>query len=146
MELFSDGVSQASRREISQHAVLYSEEFAKELVIPLRRKIEEILGEDPAAEDQTTVSVIGSIYRDMRSNRLEALISQYVNTVFCATILKESGYESFVWAIDPGDTPCADCLDNSLAGATAAGEQFPTGHYHPAIHSGCRCLLVPFIA
>ena len=146
VELFSDGVSQASRREISQHAVLYSEEFAKELVIPLRRKIEEILGEDPAAEDQTTVSVIGSIYRDMRSNRLEALISQYVNTVFCATILKESGYESFVWAIDPGDTPCADCLDNSLAGATAAGEQFPTGHYHPAIHSGCRCLLVPFIA
>lgn len=146
VELFSDGVSQAFRREISQHAVLYSEEFAKELVLPLRRKIEEILGEDSAAEDQTTVSVIGSIYRDMRSNRLEALISQYVNTVFCATILKESGYESFVWATDPGDTPCADCLDNSLAGATAAGEQFPTGHYHPAIHSGCRCLLVPFIA
>lgn len=146
VELFSDGVSQASRREISQHAVLYSEEFAKELVLPLRRKIEEILGEDSAVEDQTTVSVIGSIYRDMRSNRLEALISQYVNTVFCATVLKESGYESFVWATDPEDTPCADCLDNSLAGATVAGEQFPTGHYHPAIHSGCRCLLVPFIA
>lgn len=146
VDLFTDGKGLPTHKEISHQAVEYSEEFAKELVLPLRRKIEETLSQDSVIEDQSAVPAIGAIYREMRSNRLEELISQYVNTVFCATIHKESGYELFVWAIDPEDTPCADCLDNSLAGATISTEQFPTGHLHPAIHSGCRCLLVPFIA
>lgn len=146
LDLFSDSDGGSARREISQHALYYSEEFAKELVLPLRRRIQQTLSLDSTAEDQSTVSAIGSVYRDLRSNRLETLISQYVNSVFCATIMHESGYDSFLWAVDPQDTPCADCLDNSLAGTTPKGEQFPTGHLHPAIHSGCRCLLVPFIA
>ncbi len=146
VDLFSESKGAPSKREISRHAVECSEEFAKELVLPLRRRIHDALVLDITAEDQSTASALGSIYRDIRSNRLEQLISQYVNTVFCATILHESGYESFIWVTDPEDTPCADCLDNSLAGATIRGEQFPTGHLHPGIHSGCRCLLVPFIA
>ncbi|MDA8271335.1 MAG: DivIVA domain-containing protein [Actinomycetota bacterium] len=145
-ELFSENNGSAARREISKHAVQYSEEFAKEVVLPMRRRIEEALALDTTAEDQATAAAVGAIYRDVRSNRLEPLISQYVNTVFCATIMHESGYESFVWVTDPQDTPCADCLDNSLAGATICGEEFPTGHSHPGIHSGCRCLLVPIIA
>ena len=145
-ELFSENNGIAARRGISKHAVRYSEEFAKEVVLPMRRRIEEALALDSTAEDQATAAAVGAIYRDIRSNRLEPLISQYVNTVFCATIMHESGYESFVWVTDPQDTPCADCLDNSLAGATIRGEEFPTGHSHPGIHSGCRCLLVPIIA
>lgn len=145
-ELFSENNGSAARREISKHAVRYSEAFAKEVVLPMRRRIEEALALDSTVEDQATAAAVGAIYRDVRSNRLEPLISQYVNTVFCATIMHESGYESFVWVTDPQDTPCADCLDNSLAGATIRGEEFPTGHNHPGIHSGCRCLLVPIIA
>lgn len=145
-ELFTKSPGSSLHKEISPHAVEYSEEFAKELLLPLRRRVEEALAVDVTLEDQATVGALGVIYRDVRSNRLEALISQYVNSVFCATVMRESGYDSFVWAIDPEDTPCADCLDNSLAGPTSIGEQFPTGHHHPAIHSGCRCLLVPFIA
>ncbi len=145
-ELFAETSGSAVRREISKHAVEYAEEFAKEVVLPLRRRIEEALAVDNTVEDQSTAAALGAIYRDVRSNRLEPLISQYANTVFCATVMLESGYESFFWAVDPQDVPCADCLDNSLAGATIRGEQFPTGHLHPGIHSGCRCLLVPFIA
>lgn len=145
-ELFAETSGSAVRREISKHAVEYSEEFAKEVVLPLRRRIEEALAVDNTVEDQSTAAALGAIYRDVRSNWLEPLISQYANTVFCATVMLESGYESFIWAVDPQDVPCADCLDNSLAGATIRGEQFPTGHLHPGIHSGCRCLLVPFIA
>ena len=37
---------------------------------------------------------------------------------------------------------CPDCEDNSLAGAQAKGEPFPTGQLHPPAHPGCRCLLV----
>ncbi|TAN19970.1 MAG: DivIVA domain-containing protein [Actinomycetota bacterium] len=145
-ELFVETNGSSVRRDISKQAVQYSEEFAKEVILPLRRRIEEALSVDVTAEDQSTAGALGAIYRDVRSNRLEPLISQYANTVFCATVMLESGYESFVWATDPQDVPCADCLDNALAGATMRGEQFPTGHYHPGIHSGCRCLLVPFIA
>ncbi len=144
--LFVETNGSSVRRDISKQAVQYSEEFAKEVVLPLRRRIGEALSVDVTAEDQSTAGALGAIYRDVRSNRLEPLISQYANTVFCATVMLESGYESFVWATDPQEVPCADCLDNSLAGATMGGEQFPTGHYHPGIHSGCRCLLVPFIA
>ncbi|MDA8081099.1 MAG: DivIVA domain-containing protein [Actinomycetota bacterium] len=145
-ELFAETSGSAVRREISKQAVEYSEEFAKEVVLPLRRRIDEALAVDNTVEDQSTAAALGAIYRDVRSNWLEPLISQYANTVFCATVMLESGYESFIWAVDPQDVPCADCLDNSLAGATIRGEQFPTGHLHPGIHSGCRCLLVPFIA
>ncbi len=146
VELFSESDGVPVKREISEHAVECSEEFAKEVVTSMRRRIEDAILLDSTAEDQSTVAAIGSIYRDIRSNRLEQLIMQYVNTVFCATVLHESGYETFLWVTDPEDVPCADCLDNSLAGVTNRGESFPTGHYHPGIHSGCRCLLVPFIA
>ncbi len=144
--LFVETNGSSVRRDISKQAVQYSEEFAKEVILPLRRRIGEALSVDVTAEDQSTAGALGAIYRDVRSNRLEPLISQYANTVFCATVMLESGYESFVWATDPREVPCADCLDNSLAGITMGGEQFPTGHYHPGIHSGCSCLLVPFIA
>jgi hypothetical protein len=30
-----------------------------------------------------------------------------------------------------------------LAGATALGDNYPTGHQHPTAHAGCRCLLAP---
>lgn len=47
------------------------------------------------------------------------------------------------WMTDPEGGACAECEDNSLAGATACGENFPTGDLHPGAHPGCRCLLGP---
>jgi hypothetical protein len=44
------------------------------------------------------------------------------------------------WTIDPSEAACADCEDNSLAGAIPAGEPFPTGHTSAPAHPGCRCL------
>jgi hypothetical protein len=50
---------------------------------------------------------------------------------------------SVCWMVDPNGPPCADAEDNSLAGATALGSEFPTGHTHPTAHTGCRCLISP---
>jgi hypothetical protein len=47
------------------------------------------------------------------------------------------------WMVDPNGPPCADAEDNSLAGETALGTEFPTGHAHPIAHTGCRCLVTP---
>ena len=46
------------------------------------------------------------------------------------------------WVTDPGHAACADCNDNTLADAVAAGDVFPTGHECAPAHLGCRCLLV----
>ena len=43
----------------------------------------------------------------------------------------------------PSEAACADCEDNSLAGAIPAGEPFPTGHTSAPAHPGCRCLTLP---
>ena len=47
-----------------------------------------------------------------------------------------------VWEVDQRFPACPDCEDNALAGAIAAGAQFPTGDSFAPAHQGCRCLLV----
>ena len=51
--------------------------------------------------------------------------------------------QPMTWTIDPSEAACADCEDNSLAGAIPAGESFPTGHTSAPAHPGCRCLTLP---
>jgi hypothetical protein len=56
------------------------------------------------------------------------------------SVTPESGIR---WVIAAHGDACSDCDDNSLAGALAPGEEFPTGHRHPPAHAGCRCLIAP---
>jgi hypothetical protein len=48
-----------------------------------------------------------------------------------------------VWLVEPGQTCCADCADNTLAGTLPAGSEFPTGHAAAPAHPGCGCLVLP---
>ena len=65
------------------------------------------------------------------------------STTCCALAFDEGAFGAVatgtpvVWVLDPESGACGpDCEDNSLGGAVAAGDAFPTGHLHPPLHRG----------
>ncbi len=121
-------------------------DLAMELVLPLRRQLDERLHEAAAVgDDQITASDrISSAYREAKTQRVarlanDWLLSAWAVGVHAATKPGTPG----VWASDPAKPCCTDCDDNGLAGAVPAGTPFPTGHLHPPAHPGCRCVVVP---
>jgi DivIVA domain-containing protein len=116
-----------------------AERLAGTVVGLLRRRLED---EDGGAADGA--ERVGAAYRDWRGARIERLVGDYAVEGFSAGVLAAAGTGGALrWVLAGGAPACADCDDNALAGAVAAGEEFPTGHRHPPAHAGCRCLVVP---
>jgi hypothetical protein len=118
--------------------------LAEEIVEPIRRRME--AGLDHAGSDDGAVNeAIGSAFRDWRAGRIDEVAGDYTHQVFARAIVHSSRARNSKvrWLVDDGDLECPDCEDNALAGPAIAGSLFPTGHSHPPVHPGCRCILVP---
>ncbi|MGA3216642.1 MAG: DivIVA domain-containing protein [Acidimicrobiales bacterium] len=124
--------------------------LADDLSTMLRQRIEEALSElDGTMEGSADAA--GVAYREWKGSRVEGLAGDFTTRAFAVgelTVLEyvTNGAAPLVrWAVedDDGGGSCPDCDDNSLAGPQSPGAPFPTGHSHPPVHPGCRCLLVP---
>jgi hypothetical protein len=134
-------------QEVPAHLVAtVANDLALELVLPLRRRLDERLHEAAAVgDDQITASDrVSSAYREVKTQRAGRLAEDWLAAawavgVHAATPAGTAG----TWASDPDHPCCTDCDDNGLAGGVPAGSAFPTGHLHPPAHPGCRCVVIP---
>jgi DivIVA domain-containing protein len=120
-------------------------DLALALVGPLRRKLDAADGLDDA-EESVVAEHVGSAFREWKGERIERLAGDHVVAAFSAGSITAAGADDtseleWIATAGPGDTPCPDCEDNGLNGSLRPGEEFPTGHRHPPVHPGCRCLL-----
>jgi DivIVA domain-containing protein len=92
--------------------------------------------------------ILASLMRDVYRKWKTDLIDQHVDDIACTSYSK-GGFLALEpssrvsWMVDPNAECCSECEDNSLAGAVAKGDEFPTGHAMPPAHPGCRCLVCP---
>ena len=133
------------RKKISNTAVMQvmSKKLADEIVLPIRTRIQKC-AEKSAGDSNEMSSLIRTVYREWKMQQVDKLVGDVTRLAYSrgAYLVLDAGTK-VCWMVDPNGPPCADAEDNSLAGAIARGENFPTGHEHPVIHSGCRCLVVP---
>jgi cell division septum initiation protein DivIVA len=92
--------------------------------------------------------VLSDLMRDIYRKWKMSGIDAHVDDIACDAFVRGS-YLSLepntpiFWMTDPNGAPCSDCADNALGGVVKKGEEFPTGHQHPLVHVGCRCLVCP---
>jgi hypothetical protein len=120
-------------------------DLAEALVGPLRRRLAEDEGLVDA-EESVVVEHVGSAFREWKGERIERLAGDHVVAAFSAGTIAAAGGKrgaqvEWVAVASSSDEPCPDCEDNGLNGSQQPGEEFPTGHRHPPVHPGCRCLL-----
>jgi hypothetical protein len=121
-----------------------SDDLASAVVDPLRRRLEEVLGEGEDNDPAVLAESIGGAYREWKTQRIEQAAADHVAGAFAAGAFSATSTGTRLrWVVDDADGPCPDCDDNALAGALPKGEEYPTGQVHPPAHPGCRCLLVP---
>jgi len=133
------------RRKVTSSAVMQvmSKNIDDVLVRPLRDRIQRCVEQSDGDREEMS-KLIRSVYREWKMQRVEQHIGDIARLAFSrgAYLVLDQG-TSVCWMVDPNGPPCADAEDNSLAGATALGSEFPTGHTHPTAHTGCRCLISP---
>ena len=124
-------------------------DLAMELILPLRRRVDERLHEAAAVgDDQITASDrVSSAYRELKSQRTTRLADDWLAAAWAVGVHHATPPGTTgVWASDPEHPCCTDCDDNGLAGPVTVGAAYPTGHLHPPAHPGCRCVIVPTTA
>ena len=133
------------RKKVSNTTVMQvmSKKLADDIVYPLRERIQKCV-ESSAGNAGEMSSLIRTVYREWKMQQIDKLVGDVSRLAYSrgAYLVLESGTK-VCWMVDPNGPPCSDAEDNSLAGQVACGEKFPTGHEHPVIHSGCKCLVVP---
>ena len=113
------------------------------LVQPLRDRVERSIGDGEGDNEAITRSV-RAVYREWKTQHIDDQLDDVFRFAFGGGIAASVEAGTPVrWRVDPTHPACADCEDNSLAGAVAAGELFPTGHASAPSHAGCRCLTLP---
>ena len=133
------------RKKVSNTSVMQvmSKKLADDIVYPLRERIQKCV-EKSAGDASEMSSLIRTVYREWKMQQIDKLVGDISRLAYSrgAYLVLETGTK-VCWMVDPNGPPCSDAEDNSLAGQVACGEKFPTGHEHPVIHSGCKCLVVP---
>jgi len=133
------------RRKVTSSAVMQvmSKNIDDVLVRPLRDRIQRCVEQSDGDREEMS-KLIRSVYREWKMQRVEQHVGDIARLAYSrgAYLVLDQG-TSVCWMVDPNGPPCADAEDNSLAGATALGTDFPTGHAHPIAHTGCRCLVTP---
>lgn len=140
----ADG-SNVNSEEIAQSIDVLSAEMVGTLSRLSGGRILETVIHLEANDEPAQITAIGAIYRELRSQRVDELVGDYVIAAFNVGQLGKTA-SSYRWLVSDQGSPCPDCEDNYLAGANAKYEDFPTGHRFPPAHSGCRCLIVPLFA
>ena len=133
------------RKRITRSAVMQvvSRTMDESTIRPLREKIQRAVEQSNGDKDEMS-NLIRSVYREMKMQRVEQQVSDIARMAYSrgAYLVLDQGTK-VCWMVDPNGPSCADAEDNSLAGSTDLGSEFPTGHIHPTAHAGCRCLIAP---
>ena len=133
------------RKKVSNTSVMQvmSKKLADEIIYPLRERIQKCVEESAGSASEMS-SLIRTVYREWKMQQIDKLVGDISRLAYSrgAYLVLETGTK-VCWMVDPNGPPCSDAEDNSLAGEVASGEKFPTGHEHPVVHSGCKCLVVP---
>ena len=133
------------RKRVTRSAVMQvvSRTMDESTIRPLREKIQRAVEQSNGDKDEMS-NLIRSVYREMKMQRVEPQVSDIARMAYSrgAYLVLDQGTK-VCWMVDPNGPSCADAEDNSLAGSTDLGSDFPTGHIHPTAHAGCRCLIAP---
>ena len=133
------------RKRVTRSAVMQvvSRTIDESTIRPLREKIQRAVEQSNGDKDEMS-NLIRSVYREMKMQRVEQQVSDIARMAYSrgAYLVLDQGTQ-VCWMVDPNGPSCADAEDNSLAGSTDLGSEFPTGHVHPTAHAGCRCLIAP---
>jgi hypothetical protein len=117
--------------------------MAVAIVQPLRDRIDRAVI-DTGADATELGGAVRSIYREWKMQRIDERLDDIVLSAFGhGQLAALTAGTPVCWAVDPNGPACADAEDNSLAGAVAAGDEFPTAHRCAPAHEGCRCMLQP---
>ena len=139
----SDAGDETIARTLGAASVLgpVTDAFTADVVRPLRERLER--GVMQVGDDTDELAVlVRNVYREWKTQRIDEHIEDLVRLAHGrgAFAVLTPG-TPVCWRVDPNGPPCADAEDNALGGLVPAGDPFPTGHRHPPMHSGCRCLL-----
>ena len=133
------------RKRVTNTAVMQvlSKNIDETIVRPLRERIQRGVEQSNGGRDEMA-SLLRSVFREWKMQRVEQFVADIAVLAYSrgAYLTLDQGTK-MCWMVDPNGPSCADAEDNSLAGATALGDNYPTGHQHPTAHAGCRCLLAP---
>ena len=133
------------RKRVTRSAVMQvvSRTMDESTIRPLREKIQRAVEQSNGDKDEMS-NLIRSVYREIKMQRVEQQVSDIARMAYSrgAYLVLDQGTQ-VCWMVDPNGPSCADAEDNSLAGSTDLGSEFPTGHVHPTAHAGCRCLIAP---
>jgi cell division septum initiation protein DivIVA len=133
------------RKRVTRSAVMQvvSRTMDESTIRPLREKIQRAVEQSNGDKDEMS-NLVRSVYREMKMQRVEQQVSDIARMAYSrgAYLVLDQGTK-VCWMVDPNGPSCADAEDNSLAGSTDLGSEFPTGDSHPTAHAGCRCLIAP---
>lgn len=118
-----------------------ADELGKAIAGPLRERLE-VAMRSSSDEPSEMADVLGSAYREWKTQRVEAVARDQVSAAFARGAYVAAPEGSLLsWVAS--EAPCPDCEDNALAGEQHKAEPWPTGQLHPPAHPGCTCALVP---
>ena len=120
-----------------------SEKLGQWLVQPLRDRLERCVSEGDG-DNAAITKKVRAVYRECKTRHIDEQLDDVIRVAHGSGLLGALELDEPVeWTPDPSHDVCADCDDNRLAGAVAAGQPFPTGQVSTPAHPGCRCMLVP---
>ena len=141
----TSGLKADLRKRVTQKMIIdvVSPQVMEMVVTPLRMQLQDSI-EQCNADKLEMPGLTRSAFREMKLQRIDMVVADLACLAYSkgAYLALAPGTKVY-WMVDPNGPNCADAEDNSLAGACALGDQFPTGHLHPTCHQGCRCLLGP---
>ncbi len=113
------------------------------LIVPLRERLDRCVI-DGDGDNAAIAKRVRAVYREWKTQHIDEQLDDVICAAHGQGVFSAIGQGTAVeWVADPSRHACADCDDNTLGGAVAAGEVFPTGQFFPPAHLGCRCLLLP---
>lgn len=132
------------RKAEGRHAVAEAtEKLGVWLVQPLRDRLERCVSEG-GGDNAAITKKVRAVYRECKTRHIDEQLDDVIRVAHGRGLLGALELDTpVVWTPDTRHEVCADCDDNRLAGAVAAGQPFPTGQVSPPAHPACRCMLVP---
>ncbi len=139
----SGRVARVKKADAAKATLAGTEVLDEWLIVPLRERLERCVIDGDGDNSEITKRV-RSVYREWKTQHIDEQLDDVVRAAHGRGVFSaiEQG-TSVEWVSDPAHEVCADCDDNTLGGAVAAGDAFPTGQLFPPAHLGCRCILLP---
>ena len=135
-------VNRKLRKALATESVDAANEVLSQwLVLPLRDRLARCIA-DGEGDNAVVTKKVRAVYREWKTQHIDETLDDVMRCAHGRGVLAGFDLDTpIVWEVDQRFPSCPDCEDNALAGAVAAGAQFPTGDSFAPAHQGCRCLL-----